>query len=291
MFFEATLESLANQTDKRFKLYIGDDASPEDPSDLIEKFKEKFDFVYHRFVNNLGGISLTQQWERCIALSGEEEWIMILGDDDVLEEAVVDCFYKNIEEIKLVSNVVRFASYKIDNQGTKTSLIYNHPKIERSIDSFYRETRSSLSEYVFNKKKVLEIGFRDFPLAWFSDVLAVLEFSEFKNIFSINEAQVCVRISEISISGKDDNLKLKSNATFKFYFYLLSNKSTYFTRLQKKRLQKKIESCYLNNKKELPLFVKISNIYLTQFLVFDYLIFLKSIFLSTIKSIKNANRI
>lgn len=290
-FFEATLESLANQTDTRFKVYIGDDNSPEDPSDLLEKYKEKFNFVYHRFGVNLGGLSLVKQWERCIALSGTEEWIMILGDDDVLAENVVEAFYLNLEEIKSVSNVVRMASYKIDNQGNKKSSIYNHPKLELSVDSFFRETRSSLSEYVFNKQKVLEIGFRDFPLAWFSDVLAVLECSEFKNIFSINDAQVFVRISEISISGKVDNLKLKSKAAFEFYFYLLSNKSTYFTTLQKKILQKKIENCCLNNKKELSLFLKISKIYLTQFLVFDYLLFLKSFFLSTIKSIKYENRI
>ena len=35
-FFEDTLESLANQTDKLFKVYIGDDASPENPTDLLE---------------------------------------------------------------------------------------------------------------------------------------------------------------------------------------------------------------------------------------------------------------
>jgi glycosyltransferase involved in cell wall biosynthesis len=59
-FFEATLQSLAHQIDKRFKVYIGDDASPEDPSELLEKYQGKFDFVYHRFDSNLGGISLTQ---------------------------------------------------------------------------------------------------------------------------------------------------------------------------------------------------------------------------------------
>ena len=35
-FFEETLQSLANQTDQRFKVYIGDDASLENPSDLLE---------------------------------------------------------------------------------------------------------------------------------------------------------------------------------------------------------------------------------------------------------------
>lgn len=291
-FFEATLESLASQTNQRFKVYIGDDDSPENPVGLLEKYKRKFDFVYHRFGTNLGGISLTQQWERCIALSGDEEWIMILGDDDVLADNVVELFYENLAEINLVSNVVRFASCKINHEGNEISSIYSHPKLESSIDFLYRETRSSLSEYVFNKNKFLEIGFKDFPLAWFSDILAVLEFSDFKNVFSINEAQVFIRITDLSISGKNDNHKLKAKAAFAFYFYLLSKKSGYFTKTQKVKLLKKIDNCYLNNKREISLFVKISKIYFTHFLVLDYLFFFKSIFLSTLKSInKNANRI
>jgi hypothetical protein len=33
---------------------------------------------------------------------------------------------------------------------------------------------------LLEKSTVQKIGFRDFPLAWFSDILAVLEFSNFK---------------------------------------------------------------------------------------------------------------
>ena len=38
-FFEATLQSLASQTDMRFKVYIGDDASPEDCRRLLQQFE------------------------------------------------------------------------------------------------------------------------------------------------------------------------------------------------------------------------------------------------------------
>ena len=79
-FFKATLQSLVAQTDKRFKVYIGDDASPEDCSVLLQQFQGQIDFKYHRFDANLGAISLTQQWERCIALSNYEQWLMILGE-------------------------------------------------------------------------------------------------------------------------------------------------------------------------------------------------------------------
>ena len=61
-FFESILQSLANQTDKRFNVYIGDDASLDDPSSLLEKYNNQFDFVYHKFEKNIGSISLVNQW-------------------------------------------------------------------------------------------------------------------------------------------------------------------------------------------------------------------------------------
>jgi hypothetical protein len=43
--FEETLHSLSIQTDKRFKVYIGDDASPEKFFGFIGKI-QRFDFMY-----------------------------------------------------------------------------------------------------------------------------------------------------------------------------------------------------------------------------------------------------
>lgn len=283
-FFEATLQSLANQTDKRFKVYIGDDASPKNPYDLLEKYKGKFDFAYHRFDTNLGVISLTQHWKRCIAFSNKEEWIMILGDDDVLGENVVASFYGNLPEIQLVSNVIRFATCKIDEKGDKTSSIYAHPKIEKTTDFLFRNTRSSLSEHIFNKKQVDAFGFKNFSLGWYSDVLAVLEFSEFKEIYSINEAIVYVRITDLSISGRKDNNKLKSKAKFDFYYYLLAWKFHFFSNLERKELFFMLNKCYINDKKEFDIFFKISKLYLHKFLIKDYISFIKSIILISFKN-------
>jgi len=290
-FFEATLQSLANQTDKRFKVYIGDDASPENPKALLEKYQGQFNVVYHRFQENLGGTSLTQQWERCIALSRNETWLMILGDDDVLSENVVEKFYENVESIQAISKVIRFATQKINHNQDVVSDIYLNPKIEIATDFLFRHTRSSLSEYMFCTERIKTIGFKDFPLGWFSDVLAVLEFSNFKEVNSINDALVYIRISPISISGKKDNLNLKAIATFEFYYYLLSQKSNYFTKNQNKLLFQKIENCYLNNKNEIILLIKITKIYFLNLLILDYIKFLKSIFLSVLnRTQKNERR-
>lgn len=237
-FFEATLQSLANQTDKRFKVYIGDDASPEIPSNLLNNYKDKFNIIYHRFESNLGSMSLTKQWDRCIELSGDEEWIMILGDDDVLKENVVESFYENLSEInKEESNLVRFTSQLIGENGEIFSNVFLHPKLETAKSSYWRKlkrkTRSSLSEYVFKRNIYLRFKFRQYPLAWNSDDMAWLLFSNFKHIYTINTAIVLVRQTPLSISGKRDNLKQKNTSQLMFLKDLMNSNVIRLTKKEK----------------------------------------------------------
>jgi glycosyltransferase involved in cell wall biosynthesis len=238
-FFEATLQSLVSQTDKRFKVYIGDDGSPESPIALLEKYKDQFDFIYHRFNENLGGISLVQQWNRCIGLAGEEEWVMILGDDDVLGANCIKDFYVNLPQIFINKcNVVRYATIINDVVQQTTSSLYTHPKLEKGLDFFYRrftnQTRSSLSEYIFKKSIYQKYGFYDYELAWHSDDRAWLEFSEFKHIYSINSAQVSFRFSHENISRGNYKTEEKQKVALQFYKFVMCK---YFNKL--KRYQRK----------------------------------------------------
>jgi hypothetical protein len=241
-YFEATLQSLAVQTNKDFKVYIGDDASPEDCSKVIEKFNGHFDFLYKRFETNLGSTSLAKQWERCISLIEDEKWIMILGDDDELDVSVVSSFYKNLAVFNGKSNLIRFATQLIFEETKQKSKKYSHPQWESATDSFFRKydatSRSSLSEYIFNKEVYFKYGFYDYPLAWSSDDRAWLEFSDGKPIFSINESLVFIRVSSINISGKNDNSELKNLSEIIFFRYIISNKLTYYHSNQKLRLLK-----------------------------------------------------
>ncbi|MBF7090626.1 glycosyltransferase family 2 protein [Flavobacterium sp. ALJ2] len=261
-FFEETLKSLANQSDKRFKVYIGDDASPEDPVTILEKYKGQVDFEYHRFGDNLGSYSLTQQWERCIALSKDEQWLMILGDDDVLGKEVISEWYRNFNLFKNKTNVVRFSTIIVNHESQFLTSFYHHPEWENVTDFYFRKirgiTRSSLSEYFFSRKSFLKYKFRDYPVAWHSDDAAWFDFSEGKSIYTINNELVYIRVSDVSISGQQNNLKEKSEATFKFYHYLLTSKVGLFSKFQKEELFKRISKSYLNDKKNIKYFFKIS---------------------------------
>ena len=287
-FFEATLQSLANQTDKRFKVYIGDDASPESPIFLLEKYKDKIDFDYIKFDDNLGGISLVKQWERCIESVGDEEWIMVLGDDDVLGATCVAAFYSNLNEIQENKiNVIRYASMVINQEGIAKSDIYLHPKLEKATNFFMRKyaggTRSSLSEYVFRKASLLQIRFKDLPLAWYTDLLAVLEVSEFNLIFTINEAVVYFRLSDLNITSRKDNLLQKNIASFHFYFYLLNKKKNYFNLEQRMFLLIRLEKTFLDNKKNVRYWLLFTKLYMTNMYFKKYLLFLKKMLKAILK--------
>lgn len=282
-FFEATLSSLANQTNKRFTVYVGNDNSTKDPSLLLEKYANEFNFVYQKYDTNLGSISLVKQWERCIALSKNEKWIMILGDDDVLKKNVIEKFYDHLSEFENKCNVIRFSTVKINDLGNAISDQYFNPLQESAIDFLFRETRSSLSEYVFRKEQLLKTGFKNFPLAWQSDVLAVLEVSNFKQIYSINKAIVKIRISNKSISGSSDSQNEKLNATFQFYYYLLVCKNNWFTDSQKQILLDKMKNSYFHRKKSTINFLRISYLYIWFFSLKEYGNFLKLFWFKIIK--------
>ncbi|MFY0714760.1 glycosyltransferase [Seonamhaeicola sp. NFXS20] len=283
-FFKATLQSLANQTDKRFHVYIGDDASPENPKKLLEFYKDTLDFHYTRFETNLGGISLVKQWERCLEMVQNEVWVMILGDDDTLGPNVVASFYENLEFLeKEKSTVVRFATQVINEYGDVISKVYKHPKTELASNFLLRKfkggTRSSLSEYVFKKDKITTVKFKDFPLAWSSDTLAVVEFSGGNPIFTINSALVFFRLSGKNITGQGDSIE-KNKAWFQFYSYLLSKYGKQYSNELLEKLFDRLEKVQLNNKKTPLRWLK---------LFWLYIVFFKySRFLSLFKKIKQS---
>ena len=246
-FFEETLKSLAQQTDKRFKVYVGDDSSPESPKKLLSNFKNKFDLQYHRFDDNLGSNSLTQQWERCISVVNEE-WIMILGDDDILSETVVEEFYNSLPKLGDIK-VVRLSSCKIDNQSKIISHTFFHPIIESSIDFLFRHERNSLTEYIFKREQINRIGFKNFHLAWCSDILGVLEFSNFGLVYSINNAIAYIRITALSISGNQENIKLKNLASEQFSKYIIFQKFRFFNKSQRLKIMYGYEVAIKRNRK------------------------------------------
>ena len=245
-FFENVLQSLRHQTNKNFNVYIGNDASPEDPDALIESFQEDIRIKYEKFDENLGDTSLTKQWERCIGLTENEKWLMVLCDDDLLSSNVVEKFYSSLEKIELYDcKVVKYATQIIDDSGNLISEKFFHPEVQDYEEVFYsrffKGSRSSLSEHIFNKAQYERFGFRNFDLAWHADDFAWLEFSEFGKIYSINDALVYFRLSEINISRQSYLQQQKIETRYLFFTIIIEGYLNRFNKDYALRILKKYE--------------------------------------------------
>lgn len=277
-YFETTLQSLAAQTDKRFTVYIGDDASPEDCTSLLQHYENQFEFVYHRFKKNIGGAHLTKQWERCIALSKVEEWFLILGDDDYLSPNFVEEFYSSYDTFVETCCVVRYATQVIDEVKNTKSEFFSNPLFENGIAYVSRKisgsARGSLSEFIFKKEAYLKFRFTPYPSAFYSDDRIVLDVSKNNSIYSINEAFVYVRISSQSLSGKAEQVTNDLFlARFYFYKYLFNTQYALFTTSIKKILVERLLSYFFQYDKYNLLLVL--QLYWSSILFLDTAFFLK----------------
>jgi glycosyltransferase involved in cell wall biosynthesis len=245
-FFDETLQSLSKQSDKNFTVYIGDDGSPECPTELISRYQNQLRINYKRFDENLGRTSLVSHWHRCLDMMADEEWVMILGDDDFLNPNCVEELLKAIGSSDGATSVYRFATEVIDERSGVTRGPFNGPDKESCVDfierKFLEGARSSLSEYVFRADLLKAKRFRDYPLAWFADVMAVIEVSEGYWIAGINDACVGFRISLISISGNGESLAEKSLAAVMHRRDLLTKFGERFSKSLTRKLVKSLET-------------------------------------------------
>lgn len=277
VFLRDTLLSLSNQINKNFHVFIFDDNSKDNPTELLKEFEGKFSFTYHKFNDNLGSVSLVKHWKRCLDLVHDGDWIMILGDDDVLSQNVVQDFYEKETEINALNiDVVRFATEMIDDEDNRTSLVFNHPEVELAVDSLINKlkglSRSSLSEYFFRKNKFYNYSFKEYPHALFSDDILILEHSSFENIFTVNTSVIQIRKSKVNLSGglKLDN---RHEAILAFYKSLLTEFKAKFNKQQIDYIEYKLEREIFNHKKR-SIFVFLIKYYIKsgQFLKFFKLI-------------------
>ncbi|WP_332024122.1 glycosyltransferase family 2 protein [Kaistella sp.] len=241
-FFTETLQSLEQQTCKDFILFIGNDASRENPEILIKETLKTTEFTYKEYTENFGSQNLVKQWERCIQDCQITDWFHILGDDDIISDNFVAEFYKNLPEIdQSKSNVIKFSQRWIDENGQPFKEYSVQPKVLTALENWKEKyingQRSSLSEHIFRKSAYEKVKFSRFPLAWGTDDLAVFEISGTAPVYFISDAKVEVRISSHSISGSEELYLEKQRHAIAFETYFINK---YHQQLPKEYILDKI---------------------------------------------------
>lgn len=204
-FLRATLDSIAAQTCQDFRLYIGDDCSPEPIGSIIEQYQDKINLVYHRFDTNLGGKDLVAQWERCIAMSHDEPFIWLFSDDDVMEPNCVEALFNQIEHAKSFYDLYHFNSYRIDEEGKIELYRKKYPSVISAYE-FYKGKKSGrydsfVVENVFSRQIYEQSGgFVKFDLAWGSDLATWCVFCGNKGMCRVQGALIGWRRSSQNIT-------------------------------------------------------------------------------------------
>lgn len=226
-FLKQTLDSIANQTNKNFTVYIGNDNSPEDLEIVISEFDNLLKIVYHKFENNIGSKHLVKQWARCIELAKTEEWLWLFSDDDLADFNCVETFFKTIE-----SDGARFDVYRFNTRivNDKNELIFEakeSPFIESSIDMTCEILRfnrgNSMPDHIFSRHIYNKCGgFVHTDYAQAADWGTSILFSAEKGICSMKDAKISWRLGEYNISGHSKKKALMLSGHLQFLLWLRS---------------------------------------------------------------------
>jgi glycosyltransferase involved in cell wall biosynthesis len=239
-YLEPTLASLARQVDQTFTILIGDDASPQDPTEIIRKYQGLVNIKYRRYNNNLGQAAIAAHWNRCVRETSSE-WIWLFSDDDLASEDCVGSFRRTLIESGSF-NVYRFKTKAVDAKGT---LIYTPPAppvSETGAEFLFARMsmgRSSWgAEYIFRRSAFDAAGgFVDFPLGWFSDDASWIAFSRRSAIRTIDGGEVSWRQSSVNLSSPKPEHVGKKLAAFRSYLLWCKREFSDHTLQQKLRSQ------------------------------------------------------
>ena len=226
-FFKDSLASLANQTNKNFRVYIGDDNSPEDLKQIVGLFKKELDIVYVKFDNNIGAKELVRQWNRCVSLVNEEKWIWLFSDDDIADANCVEIFYETIANDSSQFDVYRFDTRVIDDNGSLVVESPESPLIDNAENMAFEilmgRRGNSMPDHIFSRDRYNEMGgffYTDYAQA--ADWATSISFSEKKGIKTMQGAKVNWRTGHYNISGnthREKHKKLRGHLQFLIWMF------------------------------------------------------------------------
>ncbi|MFV0146854.1 glycosyltransferase [Empedobacter falsenii] len=242
--FEDTIKSVVSQIDKRFTLYIGNDASPDNPLPIITKYLKGQDYHYFNYKENLGGQNLAMQWERILE-NVTEDWFQVLGDDDMIAENFVEEFYNILHVLPHHINLIRVNNLYFNDElkTVREGLRYKKIATTNNLlrDKIYYKTASTLSENIFRKSAFDLVGFRYYPVAWHTDDMIILEISKFGDFYYSEKTSVKIYNGQLNLSSSNNNILEKFNASQEFLIDLLLNYNSY---LESKLIQRYINNLY-----------------------------------------------
>ncbi len=213
-FLNECIRSILEQSNGDFELIVLNDCSPEPVGQIVASFTDTR-IQYHENESNVGGVRLTDNWNKCLSLA-QGQYIMVMGDDDRLEPDYLEEFSRLIVAYPGL-DVYHCRSLIIDDDGRAIRLSPACPSYERVCDNIWHrllQLRSQyISDFVYRADALRKQGgFYELPLAWGSDDITAYSTSAEKGIAHTNKPVFNYRSNSLSISSSGNDLeKMRAN--------------------------------------------------------------------------------
>ncbi|WP_194776386.1 glycosyltransferase [Pararhodonellum marinum] len=206
-YLKECIESILNQTCQDFELLLLNDDSPQPVEETFLQFDPKR-IRYYKNETNVGAVRLVDNWNKCLFLA-KGEYIMIMGDDDVLEPDYLEEFLNLMSKYPDL-HVYHCRSQIIDERGITQMLTPACPSIESVYDSIWHRLNQYRSNYISDYVYLTDAlrksgGFYDLPLAWGTDDITAFMASADHGIAHSNRPVFKYRSHGTSISSTKSN--------------------------------------------------------------------------------------
>ena len=221
-FLKEALLSLQAQTFRDFSVIISDDCSPEPLFEIVHPFLSDPRFSYRKNESNIGGKHLVSHWNLLLA-DCHSPYLIVAGDDDLYEPTFLEEMDKLISRFPEV-DLFRSRMELIDSTGKGIRTENSFKSFEESstfVQALFDSTHlHAVGQFVFKTEILKRLGgFKDFPLAWFSDDATAILCSK-NGVVHSSDVLFHFRVSDYNISGQKGSPyldRLKGKATILFY--------------------------------------------------------------------------
>ena len=216
-----SINSALNQDYKNIEIIVVNDHSPYDIESIVYSFNDP---RIHYYFNpkNIGKEDPTINWNKCLEYANGE-FFVLLCDDDILYPTFVE------ELLKLANkypdcNVFHSPKCIIDGNGVIIKEEDLWPEWE-SLNDFYKQKKKynrfhTITEFLYRTDYIKKLKYIEFPVAWGSDDISIINFAKKGGIASINKRLAAFRVNDEHISKDDTHLYEKAKARILNFLWL-----------------------------------------------------------------------
>lgn len=214
------VESALNQTYRNIELLVVDDDSPYDLFSIVASFKDER-IRYYKNEQNLGAQNIVKNWNRCLELA-QGEYFVLLCDDDLLEPNFVQELLMLAKKYPTCN--VFHARKKILYEDTK-EIKEDEPWAEwESLDTFYTnkvrlKRFHTITEFMYRTAHVAPLKYIEFPVAWGSDDISIINFAKDGGIASSQIPLATFRYNDEHISKSGTHMIEKARARILNFYW------------------------------------------------------------------------